>query len=66
MENDFITEDLFRWFQDEPDVLNNKKFKKLLKSYPKDVQDNIELYFMLHKLKLLTTKECNTIQNGKD
>jgi hypothetical protein len=40
--------DLFQFFREEP-KLRNKKFDELLKLYPKDVKENINLYIKLHK-----------------
>jgi thiamine kinase-like enzyme len=45
-----ITEDLINFFRGEKNLLENEKFKKILKEvFPKEVQKNIEVYFMLHK-----------------
>jgi tRNA A-37 threonylcarbamoyl transferase component Bud32 len=49
-----ITEDLINFFRGEKNLLENEKFKKILKEvFPKEVQKNIEVYVKLHKIFLI-------------
>ncbi|MEX0920633.1 MAG: hypothetical protein WDZ69_03590 [Candidatus Pacearchaeota archaeon] len=46
-EEGLIIKDLADYFKKETDLLNNKRFKRILGIYPKDVRDNIKLYLLL-------------------
>jgi hypothetical protein len=49
-ERDIILRDLIKFFRGEDNLLKNKKFKKLLKIYPENVQKNVELYIILNEI----------------
>ena len=44
-----IIEDLVRFFGNEKDLLKNKHFNDILKTYPEDVKKNIKLYLLLNE-----------------